>query len=326
MAKVLVTGATGLIGSSVCRLLAEDGDEPLGLVRPGSDRESLEANGIAVVEGDVISSTDVLRASEGCAGIVHSAASLGGASQDRDEHRRTNVEGTRHALDAGARHGIRVVALTTPLCFDFSTTLTEESPLAPGTPPDPYTATKAEAHMEALERAAQGQDVVEVSPGGAFGPGLSMKRSIGRTSWNRAIRAAINGRIDDYLMNNPVPWVLGEDTAWATVAALRTGRAGATYIAFGAEDASDGARFLNLACEVAGVEHRVRELWLDDTNEAHILERFGPSLVANAKRTWPVPWFDNHKTREELAYNPRPLRHAMEVTVDWLRREGHILA
>ena len=62
-------------------------------------------------------------------------------------------------------------------------------------------------------------------------------------------------------------------------AALRAGRVGATYIAFGAEDASDGAPFLNLACEVAGVEHRVRELWLDNTNEADILARFGPSLV-----------------------------------------------
>jgi dihydroflavonol-4-reductase len=326
MSKVLVTGATGLIGSSVCRLLAEDGDEPVGLVRPGSDRASLETNGIAVVEGDVTSGADVLRAAEGCGAIIHSAASLGGATQDPDEHWRTNVEGTRHALDAGARHGIRVVALTTALYLDFSSTLTEASPVAPGTPPDPYSATKQQAHVEAIARAEQGEDVVEVIPGGAFGPGLSVKRAIGRGSWNRAIRAAINGRIDDYLMNNPTPWVLGEDTARATVAAVRKGRAGATYIAFGAEDATDGAPFLNLACDVAGVEHRVRELWLDDSNEAEILERFGPSMVANVKRTWPVPWFDNRVTREELAYDPRPLRDAMEVTVEWLRREGQVPA
>jgi nucleoside-diphosphate-sugar epimerase len=51
MAKVLVTGATGLIGSSVCRLLADDGDEPVGLVRPGICRESLQTNGIADVKG-----------------------------------------------------------------------------------------------------------------------------------------------------------------------------------------------------------------------------------------------------------------------------------
>ncbi len=326
MVKVLVTGATGLIGSSVCRLLADDGDEPVGLVRPGSDRQALEANGIAVVEGDVTAAADVLRAAEDCGAIVHSAASLGGVTQDPDEHRRTNVEGTRHVLDAGARNGVRVVAITTPLYFDLSNTLTEASPLAAGSSPDPYSATKAQAHVEAMARAGQGEDVVEVMAGGAFGPGLSVKRSIGRESWNRAIRAAINARIDDYLMNNPVPWVLSEDVARAIIAALRKGRAGGTYIAFGAEDASDMVPFLNLACEVAGVEHRVRELWLDDANEAEILARFGPSLLANAKRRWPVPWFDDHVTREELAYQPRTLRDSMEVTVEWLRREGQILA
>jgi nucleoside-diphosphate-sugar epimerase len=325
MARVLVTGATGLIGSNVCRLLAADGDEPVGLVRHGSDRESLEAHGIAVLEGDVTSPADVIRATEGCEAIVHSAASLGGTAQDPDEHARTNVEGTRHVLDAGARHGVRVVALTTALYLDFSETLNEDSPVAADPPTDPYSATKMQAHNEAMARAARGEDVVHVIPGGAFGPGLSANRAMGRQSWNRAIRAAINGRIDDYLMNNPVPWVLGSDTAQATVAALRKGRAGVTYIAFGAEDASDGAPFLNLACEVAGVDHRVRELWLDETNEADILARFGPSLVANAKRKWPVPWFDNRRTREELGYEPRPLREAMEITVDWLRREGHIL-
>jgi nucleoside-diphosphate-sugar epimerase len=120
--------------------------------------------------------------------------------------------------------------------------------------------------------------------------------------------------------------VFSEDVARATIAALHKGRAGNTYIAFGAEDASDMVPFLNLACEVAGVEHRVRELWLDDTNEAEILARFGPSLVANAKRRWPVPWFDDHVTREELAYEPRTLRDSMEVTVEWLRREGQIPA
>lgn len=324
MSAVLVTGATGLIGSNVCRILAEDGHDPVALVRAGGDRGPLEAAGISVVEGDVASATSVLRASEGCAAIIHSAASLGGQTQDLDEHVRTNVGGTRNVLDAGARHGVRVVALTTALYLDFSTTLTESSGLAPDPPADPYSATKMRAHVEAMERADRGDDVVEVIPGGAFGPGLVLSRAMGRQSWNRAIRAAINGRIDEYLMNMPTPWVLAEDTARATVSAVWRGRSGATYIGFGAEDASDGAPFLNLACEVAGVDHRLRELWLDDDNEADILHRFGPSLVENVKRTWPVPWFDNRRTRAELDYRPRPLREALEITVEWLRREGQI--
>jgi nucleoside-diphosphate-sugar epimerase len=324
MAKVLVTGATGLIGSNICRLLAKDGEEPIGLVRPGSDRASLEAHGIGIAEGDITSPEDVVRAAKGCAAIIHSAASLGGSAQDPDEHRRTNVEGTRCVLDEGARQGIRVVALTTALYFDFSKTLTESSPLVADNPPDAYSASKMQAHVEAIARADRGEDIVEVIPGAAFGPGLSMTRAMGRESWNRAIRAAINGRIEDHLMGNPTPWVLAEDTARAALSALRQGRAGATYIAFGAEDASNLPPFLNLACEIAGVAHRIGEVWLDQNNEPELQARFGPSLVANAKRTWPVPWFDNQRTREELAYQPRALREALEITVDWLRSEGQI--
>jgi nucleoside-diphosphate-sugar epimerase len=54
------------------------------------------------------------------------------------------------------------------------------------------------------------------------------------------------------------------------------------------------------------------------------MARWGPSLVALAQRTFPTPWFENSRTREELGYEPRPLRAALELTVDWLRANGQI--
>src|SRR3954453_14356564 len=112
MATYLVTGGTGLIGSNVCRLLVEQGDHVRALVRPGSEYGPLVAIGCEPIEGDVQSADDVLRASAGWDAIVHSAALLGGAAQNRAKSQKTNAEGTYHCYDAGGAHGIRVVALS----------------------------------------------------------------------------------------------------------------------------------------------------------------------------------------------------------------------
>ena len=53
MATYLVTGGTGLIGSNICRLLLEAGDEVRALVRPGSAYEPLVELGVVALEGDI---------------------------------------------------------------------------------------------------------------------------------------------------------------------------------------------------------------------------------------------------------------------------------
>jgi dihydroflavonol-4-reductase len=322
MTKYLVTGATGLIGSNVARLLIEDGDEVQALVRPGSDVAPLAEIGVEPFEGDITSGDDVTRAAEGCDAIVNSAAVLGGAAQQIDEQRATNVGGAGNVLDAGQAHGVRVVTLSTTTFFRHDEPLTEDSPVADDWNDDPYTVTKGAAYRDAMRRAEEGADVLVVIPGGTFGPGVSVTRAMGATSYNRVLRGAINGKIPGYV-SYPVPWVYAEDVALATVAAVRHGKSGHTYLAFGAEDAQTTAAWLNVACEVAGVPHRVDEVVID-ADDPQAVGRYGVTLVALAQRRFPVPWFDNSRTRADLGYAPRPLRAAMESTVDWLRRNGQI--
>jgi dihydroflavonol-4-reductase len=323
MAGILVTGATGLIGSNICRLLLQAGDEPRALVRPGSDHEPLAAAGAELALGDITSADDVLRASDGCAAIVNSAAVLGGAEQDLGEQRATNVSGARHVFDAGAKQGIRVVTLSTTTFFDHTSPLTETSPVAADWSDDPYTVTKAATFAEAMRRVARhGADIVVIVPGGTFGPGLSVARSMTRTSFNRPLRSAISGKIHEYV-TYPVPWVFAEDVASVAVSAITRGERGHTYLAFGHEDAQSTAAFLNVGCETAGVAHRVHDVTIDP-DDTDALARYGPSLVSLAQRTFPVPWFDNRVTRERLGYAPRPIPEAMAITVEWMRREGQI--
>jgi dihydroflavonol-4-reductase len=322
MTTYLVTGATGLIGSNICRLLLAGGDEVRALVRPGSDFGPLTEIGVEPFEGDITSGDDVRRAADGCEAIINSAAVLGGNAQQIDEQRATNIGGAGNVFDAGQAHGIRVVTLSTTTFFRHDEPLTEDSPVAEGWNDDPYTQTKGAAYRDAMRRAEEGADVLVVVPGGTFGPGVSVKRAMGSTSYNRAIRGALNGKVPSYV-SYPVPWVFADDVALATIAATRHGKPGRKYLAFGAEDAQTTAAWLNVACEVAGVPQRVDELVID-AGDPEAVARYGETLVSLAQRRFPVPWFDNSRTRSELGYSPRPLREAMELTVDWLRENGQV--
>jgi dihydroflavonol-4-reductase len=320
--SVLVTGATGLIGSNVCALLVEAGTNVRALVRPGSETAPLAELGVELVDGDLTGADDVMVAAKGCDAIVNSAAVLGGAEQQLAEQRATNVDGAANVFDAGAAMGCRIVTLSTTTFFVHDEPLSETSPVAEATSDDPYTVTKGAAFVEAMRRVDEGADIVVVVPGGTFGPAPTVQRAMAQTSFNRAVRAAVRGRISSYVAY-PVPWVFAADVARATVAALSKGRTGEKYLAFGAEDAMTTAAFLNVACEVAGVDHRVEDEVVDPDDPA-MLERYGPSLVALAGRRYPVPWFRNERTRALLDYEPVALRDAMTRTIDWLRREGQL--
>ena len=321
MDRVLVTGATGLIGANVCKLLAERGAGVSALVRPGSEVEPLAELGVRLVEGDIRNGDDVRRAAEGVQAIVNSAALLGGRDQDAQDSYDTNYTGSIHCYEVG--RDLRVVELETTTFFQHDTTLTERAPLLDEVNDDPYTTSKSAAYRDAVQRVADGQDIVFVIPGGTFGPSPVPGRALGSTSYNRTVRAALRGRIADFL-STPVPWVRAEDVASVVVAALEAGKTGDTYLAFGKEDAQPTAVMLNLACEVAGVDHRVATVVARPEDRDELEARYGSTVTALALRQWPVPWFDNRYTRETLGYDPVPLREALAETVAWFRRIGQI--
>jgi dihydroflavonol-4-reductase len=318
---VLVTGATGLIGSNVCKVLCAAGRQVRALVRPGSEMGPLAVLGVELVEGDITRLADVRRAAEGMGAIVNSAALLGGSAQEFLRQEACNHLGSVYCYDVASELGARVVEMTTTTFFRHEQPLTERPEALPESEAasDPYTVTKGRAYREGLRRASAGQDVLFVVPGGTFGPAPTPGRALAPTSYNRIIRAAIRGRLSSYV-SFPVPWVRAEDVAQAVVSAIDHGEPGVTYLAFGAEDAQTTASFLNVACEVAGVEHRVGERVVE-TYDPALAEVFGPTLLDLAQRSWPVPWFDNSHTREQLDYRPLPLRESMEETVDWMREK-----
>lgn len=323
MATVFVTGGTGLIGSNICEQLRARGDRVRALARPGSEIGPLRELGVEVVDGDISDAASVLRASQGCDSAIHSAAVLGGVSQDPAEHLRVNTGGVGNVLDAAQKHGMRkVVTLGTTTYFDFKTRpLTETSPVDPDASSDPYTQTKRAAYLEAIRRADAGLDVSVVIPGGTFGPAPCVQRAMEAPSFNLRLLLALTGELKQATAF-PIPWSYSVDVAAASVAALDRGVRGETYLAFASnDDVCTMGEFLNRGCAMAGVDHRVVDLtaaMLDASPE--LRAQVGPSMVALAHQKFPEPYFDNALTRKRLGYAPLGLDAALAETIEWLRR------
>lgn len=72
--KTLVTGATGLIGSSLVRELQKDGKEVKVLVRENSDTRNIDGLELEKVNGDIRDGESVKRALDGCDTFYQAAA------------------------------------------------------------------------------------------------------------------------------------------------------------------------------------------------------------------------------------------------------------
>jgi dihydroflavonol-4-reductase len=325
---VFVTGATGLAGANVCRQLIERGDRVRALARAGADTAPLADLGVEVVPGDITDADDVLRAATGAEAAIHCAALLGGASQDLEAFRAVNVDGTRHVLDAGARLGMRrVVAVSTGTFFDTSGGRDrEDAPVTQEPSDDPYTITKMAAFVDAMARAAAGQDVVSTHPGAIFGPSPVVSNALGTTSFNRVLLSALRQRMSAYL-KFPVSWVYADDVARGCILALDRGVSGERYMLDGQpEDVVSIAQASSRICELAGLDHRVADL--EPSDDPELAKVFGPTLVAIAeKAATEAPGrraLTDTKTYQRLGYDPVSLDDGLRATIDWFRELGKV--
>lgn len=168
---VLVTGASGMLGEHVARLLAARGWTVRLLQRrhaPLADQPNVEE-----VLGSVSDPDAVARAVDGVDDVVHLAAkvSITGAW---DDFLRTNVTGTRVLLETAKRAGAdNVVFVSSPSVAHTGTSIVGET----AQPADPvhargdYARSKAAAELLALEADGRGLRVTAVRPHIVWGPG-----------------------------------------------------------------------------------------------------------------------------------------------------------
>jgi len=322
MTVVLVTGATGLVGSNVCLAATARGWTPRALVRDGSRIAELEALGAQFAWGDIRDGDAMQRATEGADYVVHTAALVpGGAPAPLQDFEAINDVGARNVLAAARKHSVRRFVY-------FSTGIHEAdgSLVPPEKLREPYAATKAAGFQATQDAVADGYDAVTICPGAVIGPAPTLGRAVEPPGFNSRIILAIEGKIESFPPFNIAP-VLGYDVATATLDALERGRPGEVYFTFGPE--IDAADLLSTACEAAGVPHRVRPLTEEELLSEDVQKRWGTAIARvardalQARRDGAPDSRPLHAlTVERLGFQPSDPKAAIRTTVGWMRETG----
>ena len=143
MPSVLITGASGLVGSHAAELFASNGWHVRALVRASSDRSFLTSLGCEFFAGDIEDRDSLSGATDGCEVVVHAAARLG-SSMSWEESRSANEDGTRNIVEESLRAGVsRFVHVSTVAVYGHpadhpSLPITEEAPIDLAVPSASY--------------------------------------------------------------------------------------------------------------------------------------------------------------------------------------------
>lgn len=160
MSKMMITGATGMLGSHVVAGALQEGWKVRALVRCPSQAAWLEARGVELVVGDIRDAGAVRHAARGCGAVVHTAAAIG-SGRETGHFFRGNVLGTEHVLVAAREASARLVHVSSTAVIGSAryrddAPTTEDMPLPDLPDWDAYGRTKQAAERRVLEASERG--------------------------------------------------------------------------------------------------------------------------------------------------------------------------
>ena len=229
---VLVTGATGFLGSHVARALAAQGAQLRLLVRPTSDPRNIEDLHAERVLGDLRDPASIEKALAGCEAVFHVAADYRLWVRDPEQMYRSNVEGTRSLLESARKQGVRRVVYTSSVAtMGFGSSGRANGPLADEQSPvsladmiGHYKRSKFMAEQVAFDAARAGVDVVVVNPTTPVG-----ERDVKPTPTGRIVLDFLKRKFPAYVETG-LNLVDATECARGHIQAWEKGKSGERYI------------------------------------------------------------------------------------------------
>jgi nucleoside-diphosphate-sugar epimerase len=105
--KILITGASGFLGSETVRLAVSQGHWVRAMIRPSSARQRVPLPDEQVYVADMADPSAFAGAVAGIEGVIHCAAVTSEGAADEALSQRVNVEGTRRLFEAARAAGVR---------------------------------------------------------------------------------------------------------------------------------------------------------------------------------------------------------------------------
>ncbi len=326
MKTILVTGATGCIGSNLTRRLLSSGYDVRILHRPGSDLRQFDGITVQRCSGDIRDPSSIGRAMKGCDAVFHCAALVSFRREEYAEQHEVNVAGTRNIVRACFDNGVeRLVHTSSVAAVGYRTDgvpATEETAFnwkrVPG-----YRFSKFCAEEEVWKGIGDGLPAVIVNPSVVVG-----ERDV-RFHGGQILRDIKKGRIPAYIDGGMNVVYVG-DVVDGHLAAARQGRIGERYILSG-ENLTHKEIFRRTAAIIGGhapgiklplpllrgassaIEWTSRMLGLTPLITRDLVEGAGRNN-----------WFSCAKAVRELGYTVTPFDTAISRAFEWYRREGMI--
>jgi len=327
--QVLVTGASGFIGSATVRALIGAGYRVRVLVEPERSVDNLAGLEIERVVGDIRDPAVIDAVVDGVAIVFHLAAIYRFWAQDPDLFYDVNVGGTLNVLRAAQQANVRRVVYTSTV---GTIGVAREGRLASERSVvhfehlfGHYKRSKYLAEHEVLRAGASGLPVVLVHPTFPVGEGDSAPTPTGRT-----IIEFLNGRIPAYV-DTALNVVHVDDVARGHVLAAERGTPGRSYI-LGGENMSLREMLTTLA-DVSGLPApRVRltpAMVLPIVRSAEWFQgrllRREPTLPSEPVRMATTRMeYDDSRARTELGYTSAPARDALARAARWYVEHGFV--
>ncbi len=326
---VLITGASGFVGSAVAREAQRRGHRVRVLVRPSSPRQNLAGLDAEVFEGDMRDQASVARALAGARYLFHVAADYRLWAKDPAEIERNNLAGTSAVMHAALSQRVERVVYTSSVATlhvdPHTTAATEDDPLSAEQAIGAYKRSKVLAEREVERMVAQdGLPAVIVNPSTPIGA-----HDVRPTPTGRIIIEAATGKMPAFV-DTGLNLVNVEDVALGHWLALERGRIGQRYILGG-----DNVTLRELLGEIAVLSGRraprvklpLWPLWPLAHGAEAVARVTGKEpfvTVDGLKMSRNRMFFSSAKAERELGYRPGPHLAALQAALEWFGREGYL--